>query len=307
MSSETEIRPFHVEVSDETLADLRRRIAETRWPSKELVGDTSQGVQLATLQALAAHWTTDYDWRRCEKMLNGLPQFTTNIDGLEIHFIHAKSQHEGALPLIITHGWPGSAIEMLGVIGPLTDPTAYGGTAEDAFDLVIPSIPGYGFSEQPPEAGWDSARVGEAWTELMHRLGYTRYVAQGGDQGAGVTDAMARQEPDGLLGVHFNLLSAAPRELLMASINLRLAFSGEDREQLSKVIGVFMRGYIAEMGEHPQTYQATRCWTHRSAWRRGCSTMTPTATRRSPGPSSRASPRAASRGTTSSTTSRCTG
>ena len=164
-----------------------------------------------------------------------------------------KSQHEDALPLIITHGWPGSVIEMLEVIGPLTDPTAHGGTAEDAFDLVIPSIPGYGFSEQPAEAGWDSARVGEAWTELMHRLGYTRYVAQGGDQGAGVTDAIARQAPDGLLGVHFNLLSAAPRELLMASINLRLAFSGEDREQLGKVVGVFMRGYIAEMGEHPQT------------------------------------------------------
>ena len=253
VESAIDIHPFHVEIPDEKLADLRRRIAETRWPSKELVADTSQGVQLATLQALAAYWTTDYDWRKCEAKLNALPQFTTDIDGLEIHFIHVKSQHEGALPLIITHGWPGSVIEMLEMIGPLTDPTAHGGTAEDAFDLVIPSIPGYGFSGQPAEAGWDSARIGEAWTELMHRLGYTRYVAQGGDQGAGVTDAMARQAPDGLLGVHFNLLSAAPRELLMASINLRLAFSGEDREQLSKVVGVFMRGYIAEMGEHPQT------------------------------------------------------
>ena len=167
MSSETEIRPFQVEISDGQLADLRRRIAETRWPSKELVGDTSQGVQLATLQALADYWTTEYDWRRCEAKLNALPQFTTDIDGLVIHFIHVKSRHENALPLIITHGWPGSVIEMLEVIGPLTDPTAHGGTAEDAFDLVIPSIPGYGFSEEPAEAGWDSARVGEAWAELM--------------------------------------------------------------------------------------------------------------------------------------------
>ena len=253
LSSETEIRPFRVDMSDEAIADLRRRLAATRWPSKELVQDGSQGVQLATLQELARYWAADYDWRTCEARLNALPQFTTEIDGVEIHFIHVKSAHENALPLIITHGWPGSVIEMLEVVGPLTDPTAHGGTAEDAFDLVIPSLPGYGFSGEPAEVGWDSARVGEAWAELMRRLGYTRYVAQGGDQGAGVTDAMARQAPDGLLGVHFNLLSAAPRELLMASINLRLAFSGEDREQLSKVIGVFMRGYIAEMGEHPQT------------------------------------------------------
>ena len=300
------IRPFQVEISDEQLADLHRRIAETRWPSKELVGDTSQGVQLATLQALADYWTTEYDWRRCEAKLNALPQFTIDIDGLVIHFIHVKSRHEDALPLIITHGWPGSVIEMLEVIGPLTDPTAHGGNAEDAFDVVIPSIPGYGFSEEPAEAGWDSARVGEAWTELMGRLGYTQYVAQGGDQGAGVTDAMARQAPDGLLGVHFNLLSAAPRELLMAAINARLVFSGEDREQLGKVVAVFMRGYIAEMGEHPQTI-GYRCWTHQSAWPHGCSTTTPTATRRSRGPSSRESLRAASRGTMSSTTSRSTG
>ena len=247
------IRPFTVEIPEAEIEALRARVAATRWPHKELVDDWSQGVQLAMLQELARYWAADYDWRRCEAALNGLPQFTTEIDGLGVHFIHVKSRHENALPLIITHGWPGSVIEMLGVIGPLTDPTAHGGTAEDAFDLVIPSIPGYGFSEQPAEAGWDSGRIGEAWAELMSRLGYTRYVAQGGDQGAGVTDAMARQAPDGLLGVHFTLLSAAPRELLMASINLRLAFSGEDREQLSKVIGVFMRGYIAEMGEHPQT------------------------------------------------------
>jgi len=177
----------------------------------------------------------------------------TEIDGLDIHFIHVKSPHENALPLIITHGWPGSVIEMLEVVGPLTDPTAHGGSAEDAFDVVVPSMPGYGFSEEPKEVGWDAGRIGQAWAELMSRLGYTRYVAQGGDQGAGVTDAMGRQAPEGLLGLHFNFLDAAPRELLMAALNIRLAFSMEDREELSKVVAVFMRGYIAEMGEHPQT------------------------------------------------------
>jgi pimeloyl-ACP methyl ester carboxylesterase len=248
-----DVRPFHVDVPDEALDDLRRRIAATRWPSKELVADGSQGVQLATLQELARYWTTEYDWRRAEKKLNALPQFKTEIDGLEIHFIHVKSPHADALPLIITHGWPGSVIEMLEVIGPLTDPTAHGGDAADAFDVVIPSIPGYGFSAEPPEVGWGAGRIGQAWAELMGRLGYTRYVAQGGDQGAGITDAMARQAPDGLVGVHFNFLSAAPRELLMAALNIRLAWSGDDREQFSKFIGIVMRGYIAEMGEHPQT------------------------------------------------------
>jgi len=249
----TEIRPFHVDVSDEALNDLQRRLASARWPSKEVVDDASQGVQLATLQEIALYWGGEYDFGRLEARLNALPQFTTEIDGLDIHFIHVRSKHENALPLIITHGWPGSVIEMLEVIGPLTDPTAHGGTAEDAFDLVIPSIPGYGFSEQPAEVGWNSAHVGAAWVELMRRLGYTRYVAQGGDQGAGITDAMARQAPDGLVGVHFNFLGAAPRELLMAVLNLRLAISGDDRTQFSKFIAVAMRGYIAEMGEHPQT------------------------------------------------------
>jgi pimeloyl-ACP methyl ester carboxylesterase len=249
----TEIRPFHVDVPDEELAELRRRIAATRWPSKELVGDWSQGVRLTMLQELARYWTEEYDFARIEARLNALPQFTTEIDGLDIHFIHVESRHEDALPLVITHGWPGSVLEMLEVIGPLTDPTAYGGKAEDAFHVVIPSIPGYGFSAEPTEIGWDSGRIAAAWAELMSRLGYTRYVAQGGDQGAGVTDAMGRLEPDGLLGVHFNFLDAVPRELLMAALNIRLAFSGDDREQLSKVIAIFMRGYIAEMGEHPQT------------------------------------------------------
>jgi len=249
----TETRHFYFELPDEQIADLRRRIAATRWPSKELVDDRSQGVQLATLQELARYWASDYDFGKLEERLNTLPQFTTEIDGVETHFIHVRSKHEDALPLIITHGWPGSVIEMLGVIEPLTDPTAHGGDAEDAFDVVIPSIPGYGFSAEPTEPGWDSGRIGAAWAELMGRLGYTRYVAQGGDQGAGVTDAMGRQAPDGLLGVHFNFLDAVPKELLMAALNLRLAFSHDDREELGKVVGIFMRGYIAEMGEHPQT------------------------------------------------------
>jgi pimeloyl-ACP methyl ester carboxylesterase len=204
--SATEIRPFHVDVPDEELAELRRRIAAARWPSKELVQDRSQGVQLATLRALARYWETDYDWRKAEAKLNALPQFTTEIDGVDIHFIHVKSQHEDALPLIITHGWPGSVIELLGVVAPLTDPTAHGGRAEDAFDLVLPSLPGYGFSGEPAEIGWDPGRVARAWAELMHRLGYTRYVAQGGDVGASVTDMMGRQAPEGLVGIHTNLL-----------------------------------------------------------------------------------------------------
>jgi pimeloyl-ACP methyl ester carboxylesterase len=247
----TEIRPFHVEIPKEQIDDLRRRIAATRWTSREL--DQSQGVQLAMIQELARYWANDYDFGRVEARLNALPQFTTGIDGLDIHFIHVRSKHENALPLIITHGWPGSVIEMLEVIGPLTDPTAHGGSADDAFDLVVPSLPGYGFSAQPTEVGWDPAHTAEAWAELMDRLGYTRYVAQGGDQGAGVTDQMARQAPDGLVGVHFNFLDAAPRELLMAALNFRLPFSEEDRAQFGKFVGVFMRGYLTLMGEHPQT------------------------------------------------------
>jgi pimeloyl-ACP methyl ester carboxylesterase len=205
----TEIRPFSVDFPEEKLADLRRRIAATRWPSKELVEDRSQGVQLEPLQELARYWATDYDWRKAEAKLNALPQFTTEIDGVNIHFIHVKSAHVDALPLIMTHGWPGSVIELLETVGPLTDPTAHGGTAEDGFDLVLPSLPGYGFSGEPTELGWDVGRTGQAWAELMRRLGYTRYVAQGGDVGAGVTDAMGRQAPEGLLGIHMNLLVTA--------------------------------------------------------------------------------------------------
>jgi pimeloyl-ACP methyl ester carboxylesterase len=202
----TAILPFHLEISDDELTELRRRITATRWPSTELVADRSQGVQLSPLQKLARFWVTDYDWRKAEARLNALPQFTTKIDGVEIHFIHVKSAHENALPLIMTHGWPGSVIEFLETVGPLTDPTAHGGNAEDAFDLVLPSIPGYGFSGEPTELGWGPGRVAQAWAELMQRLGYTHYVAQGGDVGASVTDAMGRQAPKGLVGIHTNLL-----------------------------------------------------------------------------------------------------
>jgi pimeloyl-ACP methyl ester carboxylesterase len=205
----TEIRPFHVDIPEEKLVELRDRITVARWPSKELVDDRSQGVQLSTAQELARYWETDYDWRKAEAKLNALPQFTTEIDGVEIHFIHVRSRHEDALPLIMTHGWPGSVIELLEAVGPLTDPTAHGGEAEDAFHLVLPSLPGYGFSGEPTEVGWDPGRVAQAWAELMHRLGYTRYVAQGGDVGASVTDAMGRQAPEGLLGIHINLLVTA--------------------------------------------------------------------------------------------------
>jgi pimeloyl-ACP methyl ester carboxylesterase len=203
------IRPFQVNIPQEDLDDLRRRITATRLPHKELVADRSQGVQLATIQELARYWTTNYDWRACEARLNALPQFKTEIDGVDIHFIHVKSTHDNALPLIMTHGWPGSIIELLETVGPLTDPIAYGGSAEDAFDLVLPSIAGYGFSAEPTELGWYAGHVAEAWAELMRRLGYSRYIAQGGDQGAAVTDALGRQAPEGLIGIHTNLLVPA--------------------------------------------------------------------------------------------------
>jgi pimeloyl-ACP methyl ester carboxylesterase len=209
MSSETEIRPFRVDMPDDAITDLRRRITATRRPSRELVADRSQGVQLATIQELSRYWATEYDWRRCEAKLNALPQFMTGIDGVDIHFIHVTSPHADALPLIMTHGWPGSVIELLGSVGPLTDPTAHGGSAEDAFHLVLPSLPGYGFSGEPAEIGWNVGRIAQAWAELMRRLGYSRYVAQGGDVGASVTDAMGRQGPEGLAGIHMNLLVTA--------------------------------------------------------------------------------------------------
>jgi pimeloyl-ACP methyl ester carboxylesterase len=244
------IRPYDVDIQQDALDDLRRRIAATRWPSKELVADRSQGVQLATLQALARYWTTDYDWRKAEAKLNALPQFTTEIDGVEIHFIHVRSRHENALPLIMTHGWPGSVIELLDTVGPLTDPTAHGGTPEDAFHLVLPSLPGYGFSGEPTELGWDQARTARAWAELMHRLGYTRYVAQGGDVGAGVTDAMGRQGPDGLVGIHTNILVAA-----LAIVDQLPAEAEQERAAL-EAFTTFQKdgfGYFLEMATRPQT------------------------------------------------------
>jgi pimeloyl-ACP methyl ester carboxylesterase len=243
-----DVRPFQVEVPEEELAELRRRIEATRWPSKELVEDRSQGVQLATMQALARYWSTEHDWRTCEARLNALPQFTTEIDGVDIHFIHVKSAHENALPLIMTHGWPGSVIELLDTVGPLTDPTAHGGTAEDAFDLVLPSLPGYGFSGEPAELGWNAGRVAHAWAELMQRLGYTRYVAQGGDVGALVTDTMGRQAPEGLLGIHVNLLVtvlAGPQPM-----------ESEQERAAADQVATFREsgfGYFLEMATRSQT------------------------------------------------------
>jgi pimeloyl-ACP methyl ester carboxylesterase len=243
------IRPFHVDFPDQALDDLRRRIAGTRLPSRELVDDRSQGVQLATIEALTRYWATDYDWRKAEAKLNALPQFKTEIEGVDIHFIHVRSEHENALPLVMTHGWPGSVIELLETVGPLTDPTAHGGTVQDAFHLVLPSVPGYGFSSEPTELGWYAGRVAEAWPELMRRLGYTSYVAQGGDVGAAVTDAMGRQAPEGLIGIHTNLFvpglggGSFPHET--------------DEERAAAAAGAAFRatgfGYFLEQTTRPQT------------------------------------------------------
>ncbi len=215
-STQLAIRPFRVDIPEEAIAELRRRIAARRWPDKETVADQSQGVQLATIQELARYWGTDYDWRKCEAKLNALPQFMTEIDGLDIHFIHVRSKHEHALPLIVTHGWPGSVIEQLKIIDPLTNPTAHGASASDAFHLVIPSMPGYGFSAKPTTTGWNPDRIARAWDTLMKRLGYTRYVSQGGDWGAFISEVLARQAPQGLLGIHINYLFTSPPEIRRA-------------------------------------------------------------------------------------------
>ena len=246
----TGVRPFQVDVPQEKLDELRRRIDAARLPSKELVDDRSQGVQLATIQELARYWTTDYDWRKAEAKLNALPQFTTEIDGVDIHFIHVKSQHEDALPLIMTHGWPGSVIELLEAVGPLTDPTAHGGSAEDAFHLVLPSLPGYGFSGEPTEVGWNVGRIAKAWAELMHRLGYTRYVAQGGDVGASVTDQMGRQAPEGLLGIH---IEPARHDSVRAPLCRE---NTEEERAAREAINTFRAsgfGYFLEQSTRPQT------------------------------------------------------
>jgi len=248
MSAMTDVRPFQVDIPEQELTELRRRIDATRWPTKEPVSDRSQGVQLATMHALARYWVGDYDWRRCEAKLNALPQFKTEIDGVEIHFIHVKSRHPNALPLIMTHGWPGSIVEMVDSVGPLTDPPAHGGRAEDAFDLVLPSLPGYGFSAEPTETGWDLGRIGRAWAELMRRLGYTRYVAQGGDVGAGVTDAMGRQAPDGLVGIHTNLLAPVLGARQSTDTDEERAAAG----QLAEFTATG-NGYFVEQATRPQT------------------------------------------------------
>jgi pimeloyl-ACP methyl ester carboxylesterase len=248
----TDIRPFRVEVPEHELDELRRRIEATRWPSQELVTDRSQGVQTAALHELARFWTSEYDWRKCEARLNALPQFKTRIDGLDVHFIHVKSAHDDALPLVMTHGWPGSVVELLETVGPLTDPTAHGGSADDAFHLVLPSIPGYGFSDEPTELGWGPIRIGQAWDELMQRLGYTRYVAQGGDVGSQVTDAMSRIGLDGLLGMHTNLLTPAlgDPQALSSSPPTDAEQAALDELAAFQATGT---GYFVEQATRPET------------------------------------------------------
>jgi pimeloyl-ACP methyl ester carboxylesterase len=259
-AEDTAIRPFHVDVPDEALDDLRRRIEATNWPERETVADHSQGVPLATVQKLAAYWATDYDWRACEARLNALPQFTTEIDGLEIHFIHVRSQHEDALPLVVNHGWPGSIVEQLKIVDRLTDPTEHGGEPADAFHLVIPSMPGYAFSGKPTSTGWGPGRIGRAWAELMSRLGYSRYVAQGGDWGAFVVDQMGLQAPEGLLAIHTNMPATVPADLDRASLAGEpppADLATEDRrayEQLLRTYGQVE--YARMMAARPQTLYA---------------------------------------------------
>jgi len=272
----TAIRPFHVNIPKSALTELRRRINATVWPDKETVADESEGVQLATMQNLARYWGTEYDWRKIETKINAVPNFVTEIDGLEIHFIHVRSKHPKALPVIITHGWPGSVVEQMKLIGPLTNPTAYGGTAADAFDVVIPSMPGYGFSGRPAAPGWDCVRMARAWTVLMERLGYTRYVAQGGDWGAFVTELMGVQAPPGLLGIHVNLPSAVPAEILGAlpSHIPPAGLAADEKRAFERLDYFFVHGlsYAQQMANHPRHCTGLR--TPRSALPPGSSITT---------------------------------
>jgi pimeloyl-ACP methyl ester carboxylesterase len=257
-SDKTAIRPFHVNVAEEELTDLRRRIDATKWPDRETVPDQTQGVQLATVQALARYWATKYDWRKCEAGLNALPQFTTEVDGLDIHFIHVRSKHPNALPVIVTHGWPGSVVEQLKIIDPLTNPTAHGGSAADAFDVVVPSMPGYGYSGKPTAPGWGPVRIARAWVVLMKRLGYTRFVAQGGDWGAVVTDMMGLQAPPELLGIHTNMPGIFPNDIDQAAFSGAPAPSGlsaDEKVAYERLQFVYQKGiaYGFQMGLRPQT------------------------------------------------------
>ena len=256
-TTDSSIRPFRANVPEAAVVDLKRRLAATRWPDKETVADASQGAQLAKLQELVRYWGTEYDWRKGEARLNAFPQFKTKIDGVDIHFIHVKSRHPNAMPLIITHGWPGSVFEQMKLIGPLTDPTKYGGRAEDAFDVVIPSLPGFGFSDRPTEAGWNLERIGRAWALLMKQLGYTRYVAQGGDWGAGVVEAMGRQAPAGLLGIHTNLPAVVTDDVgaVLGGGPIPATFSEKERSAIND-LGTYLRNgglsYLVMMGARPQ-------------------------------------------------------